>query len=272
MAFKKLQVAVILFCMLSYAEAGTVSIGTASANGDIRVDSSVVKGNATLFDGSVVETVKANANLRINQGTEITMAAGSRATLYSDHIVLQQGETELVAPQSFQLHAAGIRVRSNEPGSRAVVAVKPDKTVEVASLNGSFGITNEHGIILANVVPGNPLSFAMQAATNNENFVGSGHVSFENNTYYLTTGAHAKYVLACKSPVYFVGYKVDVAGKLEVTGKETTLCLSKVTLSNSPGISTTGKWVIAGIVVAAAAGTFIGLSVAGQSGSITISR
>ena len=260
MALKKLQVAVILFCMLSYAQAGTVSIGTASAYGDIRVDDSIVKGNATLFDGSVVETVKATANLRINKGTEITMAAGSRGTLYSDHIVLQQGETELVAPQSFQLHAAGIRVRSNEPGSRAVVAVKPDKTVEVASLNGSFGITNEHGIILANVVPGNPLSFAMQAATNNENFVGSGHVSFENNTYYLTTGAHAKYVLTCQSPATFVGYKVDVTGNLEVTNGETVLCLSRITQSLSPGISTTGKWIIGGVVVAALAGSAIGLS------------
>jgi hypothetical protein len=260
MALKKLQVAAILFCMLSFAEAGTVSIGTASAYGDIRVDDSIVKGNATLFDGSVVETVKATANLRINKGTEITMAAGSRGTLYSDHIVLQQGETELVAPQSFQLHAAGIRVRSNEPGSRAVVAVRPDKTVEVASLNGSFGITNDQGITLANVVPGSSISFAMQAGTNNQDFAGSGHVSFKNNTYYLTTGAHAKYVLTCQSPASFVGYKVDVTGKLEVTNGETVLCLSKITQSLSPGISTTGKWIIGGVVVAALAGTAIGVS------------
>ena len=260
MALKKLQVAVILFCMLSYAQAGTVSIGTISAIGDIRVDDRIVNGNATLFDGSVVETTKATANLRINKGSEITMAAGSKGTLYSDHIVLQQGETELVAPQSFQLQAAGIRVRSNEPSSRAVVAVKPDKTVEVASLSGSFGITNDQGITLANIVPGSPISFAMQAGTNNQDFAGSGHVSFKNNTYYLTTGAHVKYVLTCQSPASFVGYKVDVTGKLEVTNGETVLCVSRISQSLSSGMSTTSKWVIGGVVVAALAGTAIGVS------------
>ncbi len=49
--FKKLQVAAVLLCLLSYAEAVTVSIGTASVRGDMRVDSYTVKGNATLFDG-----------------------------------------------------------------------------------------------------------------------------------------------------------------------------------------------------------------------------
>src|SRR5665213_2037084 len=107
--FRKLQVAAILLCMLSYAAAGTVSIGTASARGDLRVDSYLVKGNATLFDGSVVETGQTTANLRLTP---------------------------------------------NEPNSRGVVSLKAGNTVEVASLNGSFGVTTNHGVLLANVRPG----------------------------------------------------------------------------------------------------------------------
>ena len=74
----KLKVLVVVLCMLSFAEAGTVSIGTASARGDMRVDSYTVKGGATLFDGSVVETGQASADLHLCEGTEITMASSSR--------------------------------------------------------------------------------------------------------------------------------------------------------------------------------------------------
>ena len=170
--FKKLQVAAILLCMLSYATAGTVSIGTASARGDMRVDSYLVKGNATLFDGSVVETGQATANLRLNKGTEITMSTASRGTLHSDRLVLQQGESELAASSSFQLEANGLRVTPNEPNSRGVVSLKAGNTVEVASLNGSFGVTTDHGVLLANVRPGRVVSFAMKAGANPANFSG----------------------------------------------------------------------------------------------------
>ena len=56
---KKIEYAAILLSILGYASAENVSIGTASARGDMRVDSYVVKGNATLFDGTVVETGQA---------------------------------------------------------------------------------------------------------------------------------------------------------------------------------------------------------------------
>ena len=92
----KLKVLVVVLCMLSYAEAGTVSIGTASARGDMRVDNNMVTDSATLFEGSVVETGQASADLHLGAGTEITMASSSRGTLYRDHLVLQQGASASV--------------------------------------------------------------------------------------------------------------------------------------------------------------------------------
>jgi hypothetical protein len=195
--FKKLQAAAILLCMLSYATAGTVSIGTVSARGDMRVDNYAVKGNATLFNGSVVETGQASAELRLSKGTKITLSSSSRGTLYSDHLVLQQGETELAASSPFQLEANGVvRVTATAPNSRGIVSIRPGNTVEVASLNGSFGVTNEHGVLVANIHPGRVVSFAMQAPGASQTaFSGVGLVSFENGTYYLTTDEDVKYVL-----------------------------------------------------------------------------
>lgn len=265
--FKKLQVAAILLCMLSYAAAGTVSIGTASARGDMRVDSYLVKGNATLFDGSVVETGQATANLRLNKGTEITMSTASRGTLHSDRLVLQQGESELAASSSFQLEANGLRVTPNEPNSRGVVSLKAGNTVEVASLNGSFGVTTDHGVLLANVRPGRVVSFAMQAGANPATFSGVGLVSFENGTYYLTTNENVKYVLTCKDSHRFIGDKVVVSGTLQggtpgqAGGAGTMLCVKTMDINGGGGgMSKRTKWIIAGVIVGGGIGAGIALA------------
>jgi hypothetical protein len=279
--FKKLQVAAILLCMLSYATAGTVSIGTASARGDMRVDSYLVKGNATLFDGSVVETGQATANLRLNKGTEITMSTASRGTLHSDRLVLQQGESELAASSSFQLEANGLRVTPNEPNSRGVVSLKAGNTVEVASLNGSFGVTTDHGVLLANVRPGRVVSFAMQAGANPANFSGVGLVSFDNGTYYLTTNENVKYVLTCKDSRKFVGDKVAVSGTLQggtpgqAGGTGTMLCVKTMDINGGGGggggMSTTTKWIIAGVIVGGGVG--VGIAIADRNqGTTPISK
>ncbi len=275
--FKKLQVAAILLCMLSYAAAGTVSIGTASARGDMRVDSYLVKGNATLFDGSVVETGQATANLRLNKGTEITMSTASRGTLHSDRLVLQQGESELAASSSFQLEANGLRVTPNEPNSRGVVSLKAGNTVEVASLNGSFGVTTDHGVLLANVRPGRVVSFAMQAGANPANFSGVGLVSFDNGTYYLTTNENVKYVLTCKDSRKFVGDKVVVSGTLQggtpgqAGGAGTMLCVKTMDINGGGGggggMSTTTKWIIAGVIIGAGVGVGVAIADRNQSSS-----
>lgn len=163
--FRKLQVCMIVSCMLSYAAAGTLSIGTASVRGEMRVDSSSVKGSATLFDGSVVETGQASADLHLSQGNEITMYANSRATLHSDRLVLNEGKSELTGSGSYQLDANGLRVTPSGPNSRGVVQVKSSNAIEVEALAGSFGVTNNQGILLANVRPGGAISFAVQATT-----------------------------------------------------------------------------------------------------------
>lgn len=266
---KKLQVAAILLCMLSYAAAGTVSIGTVSARGDMRVDNYRVNGNATLFDGSVVETDKATADLRLNKGAKITMSSASRGTFYSDHIVLQKGETELAASGSFQLQANGVRVTPNQPNSRAVVSLKQGNTVEVASLHGSFGVKSDHGVLLANVRPGRVVSFAMQAGAKPDEFYGVGLVSFENGTYYLTTDEDVKYILTCKDSHRFVGDKVVVSGTIQpATGQSGDnsglLCVKSMDINGGTTMSNRTKWLIAGILVGGGVGAAIALAGGGN--------
>ena len=270
--FKKLQVTAILLCLLSYATAGTVSIGTVSARGNMRIDNYTVQGNATLFDGSVVETGQASADLRLNKGAKITMSSSSRGTLYSDHLVLQQGESELAASNSFNLQANGIRVTPSEPNSRGIVTIKAGNTVEVASLNGSFGVSSEHGVMLANIKPGHTVSFAMQEGAKPDEFYGVGLVTNENGTYYLTTDENVKYVLTCKDFHHFVGDKVVVSGTIQggsgqpgATGN--TLCVKSMDINGGNG-PLSKKWLIAGILVGGATAAAIALAGRGGNGKL----
>ncbi len=262
--FKKLQVAAILLCMLSYATAGTVSIGTVSARGNMRIDTYPVQGNATLFDGSVVETGQASADVRLNQGTKITMSSNSSGTLYSDHLVLKQGEGELAASKSFQLDANRIRVTPNQPNSRGLVTIRPDNSVEVASLSGSFGVRSDNGVMLANIGPGHVVSFAMQEGASPTAFYGVGLVSYENGTYYLTTDENVKYVLTCKEFHHFVGDKVVVSGNIQGgTGQPGStgnmLCVKSMDINGGNG-PMSKKWLIAGLLVGGATAAAIALA------------
>lgn len=266
--FKTLQITAILLCLLSYSAAATVSIGTVSARGDMRVDNHAVKSNATLFDGSVVETSQASADLRLNKGVEITMSAASRGTLYSDHLVLQQGQSEVTSSGSYQLQAVGLNIVPNGPHSRGVVSVKSANTIEVASLNGTVGVSNGQGVVLANILPGRSLTFAMQAGANPAEFSGVGLVSFDNGTYYLITDGNVKYVLTCKDPHSFVGDKVVITGTLQSAAAGAsggTLCVKTMDI-NGPGNGMSGKtkWIVAGAAVAAA-GAGAGIALSSQS-------
>ena len=258
----KLKVLVVVFCMLSYAEAGTVSIGTASARGDMRVDNNTVTDSATLFEGSVVETGQASADLHLGAGTEITMASSSRGTLYRDHLVLQQGASELSASSPFKLEAEGLSVIPKEPNSHGVVSLGAGNTVEVAALSGSFGVTSTNGILLASVRPGRAASFAMQAGGTTTDFSGVGMVSYENGHYYVTTSEDVKYELTCKDFKKFVGTKAVVEGKV-TEGAAPVVCVKSIEINGYNG--TGPKLIIAGVIVGGGVGVGFAIYFATQS-------
>jgi hypothetical protein len=206
-----------LVATLANASAGTVAIGTASARGDMRVDQYKVNGNATLFDGSVVETDQATADLRLDKGVSVTMSTGSRATLYHDHLVLQKGLSELSTSSPYQVDANSLRVAASASDSRGVVAIKSGNMVEVAALTGSFGVTNDKGALLARVVPGHPLSFSLQAGAGAatagpQPFEGTGMLSKAADGNFLLSIGDATFQVIGGSLDSSVGKKVTIKG------------------------------------------------------------
>jgi len=267
---RKLLVVAVLLCVVSYASAGTVSIGTVSARGDLRIDSYLVKGNATLFDGSVLETGQATADLRLEKGTEIRMATSSRGTLYRDHLVLQRGESELASSASFQLEANGFHVTPIEPNSRGVVTLTQSNTVEVAALNGSFGVANAQGILLASVRPGQALSFAMQAGTGSAVFSGVGLVSSENGRFYFTSDVGVQYEVVGKDLKRYVGQKVVITGTVQTGAAQAggiapVITVNSIRTNGDAGYGAGKSFLILGAVLGPAAGAGVAIHALTQS-------
>jgi len=281
---KKLQVVAIVMCMMSYAAAGTVAIGTASARGDMRVDSYTVNGDATLFDGSVVETGQVTADLHLNKGTEVTLATGSRGTLHTDRMVLQQGQTELTSSSSYKIEANGLRVSATSANSRGMVSLKSGNTVEVAALNGSFGITNTQGVLVATVRPGQPLSFAIAAGAPDlqlhGDFEATGTISKDGGNYFLTVNGQ-KFQIKGKMDIDSLVGKTNVKIKGEVVG----LIVNGVVSGETPaadaiaviqvhhhaaaGAFALQGWIIGGLAVGAGVGVYVGVHNTSSQGSPT---
>jgi hypothetical protein len=185
---RKLQILAIVLCMLEYsASAATSSIGTVSVHGNMTVDSYSVNGNATLFNGTVVETDKSSAELRLGKGISLTMGTSSSGKLFSDHMELNRGEAQLNASSSYHVVAQGLQVAPAENAS-VIVAVLNDNSVEVAAISGTVTVMGVHGAVLANVVPGKPRVFAAMAA-------GDDNDKDKKGGYWAGGGSHTALIL-----------------------------------------------------------------------------
>jgi len=285
-------VAVSALLACSCAMAGTTAIGTASARGSIIVDGSTVNGNATLFDGTVVETREATTSVRLDKGVEIRLATDSRGTLYRDHLVLERGAGEMGSPGRFVLQASGLRVTPQAPNSRGVVSFQDRDTIQVSALRGSFDVANDQGLLLASVQPGRMMLFNMQQTGASAPTVVTGVLTRETDQ--CSSSGEKKFYIAVRE----TGVRYEVTGEnldskvgktVKLTGTpdpaaQPSRCAAGVLLASSvsevsgtAGAATGTGWaashvvLITGVAVAAAAGTGVGIHEANQ-GSTSASR
>jgi hypothetical protein len=240
----------------------------------MRVDGYMVKGNATLFDGSLLETGQASAILRLGDGAGITMAADSRGALHRDRFVLQLGESELTASPSFQIEANGLHVKPGQANSRGVVSITSGSAVEVAVLTGSFQVTNDQGVLLASVRPGQSTSFSMQADGDSSACTGTGRISLESGNYFITIAPTGiKYELTgtdlARLLGNLIGESVTIKGTIvsdaAPAGQATALIALQNFWTPAPGMSTEQTLLISGrLVVSSAAGRGTGVSATNQ--------
>lgn len=118
------------------------AIGVVTASGHFNVEGSQVWGNATLFDGTTIETTGASSELALRNGVKVQLGADSRARVWQNRMVLEKGAAQLAAPGSFEVsilnHANLIRAPFR---GQVAMQVAPGQTVHAGCMvykNGRF--------------------------------------------------------------------------------------------------------------------------------------
>lgn len=155
--------ALVLCGTVSISFSSAPAIGLAVAEGSFQVNHARVWGNATLFDGNLIETSESSSRLQLESGVAMRLASDSRARVYQSRLVLEKGTGQLESA-NYLIEADTLRVSPDSPGSVARVQVNGDNRVIVAAYQGSVRVSNSQGVLVAKLDTGRELTFEPQTA------------------------------------------------------------------------------------------------------------
>ncbi len=208
---------ILLAGSLTLCLAGSPSIGMAIARGGFQIDNARVSGNATLFDGTVVQTGRSAGELELNSGTRVDLASDSRGRVYRDRMVLEQGQGQLTG-SGYQIEARTLRVIGDEPYATARVSLMGTRRVQVAAVTGSLRVTNANGLLVANLLMGAAMEFEPQAEGAAVYSKLTGIVKKQGGKYFLTDETTKVTVeLRGKGLEAQVGKRVEVNGSTDAS-------------------------------------------------------
>ncbi len=199
-----------LFLSLSIsaiAFAASPAIGIVTASGHFTLDRSQVWGNATVFEGSIVETSTASSEIALRNGAKLQLAKDSRARILSDRIVMEKGIGQVSGPESFEVNAANLRIHTD-----GRLRVNMGDGVQIASLLGSVRVSSASGMLLAAIPAGRTMTFSPQAA--NGSVTRTGCLMFKDN-HYILQDENTQEVIELSSPQ---NISAQLGNRVEITG------------------------------------------------------
>jgi len=210
-------VVLVLHVMLGLAIAAPPAIGTVTAGGAFRLNGDTVLANGTLTEGAVLESGRGNSSVRLAGGARLFLGADSRGKLYSDHIVLEKGETYLEKGVGFHLEALGLTIRPDRGLSTGQIGLVGSRRLRVAALTGSFRVLNARGVLIANVAAGSALAFEPQTPADAAVTHITGTLSQRNGHFLLTDEVTRVTVeVTGQRLAPYVGQVVGVTGALNI--------------------------------------------------------
>lgn len=249
--------------------AATTSIGVIRSSGDFRVDGSIVRGNSTIFDGSVIETATARSVVQVTGG-QVTLAPESRAKVYRDRTVLEKGAGLLRDADKFVFEAASLQIAPGAKDSVIQVDVEGPGRIAVAARSGSAQVRNSSGVLVASLRPGMELAFDNQPGASTTSVQVSGTVEERDGNYFVTDPtSHITFQLEGTTLASYVGKKVTITGTAS-TETPAAGAVEVVRVTDIQGTPHTGGGshirtylIVGGVVVG---GTLVGMLAAGTFG------
>jgi hypothetical protein len=246
------------------------TIGVATANGSFWLDHSQVVGNATVFDGSVIETGKAISDLSLTGGLKMRLGVESRGQVFSGRLELEQGAGE-VSGSKYVVKVRGLRVSPVSENAIVRVELSPKNMVEVAAVTGAFRVDTAAGLRVANIAAGAALSFTEQAGAAPPTLV-CGDAERVGSMLLLTDKTSGVTVeLAGESLEQYIGTSISVTGNRTGNGALHVLSVKKDACKGADAAALAGAGAAAGAGAGATAtagsGAGAGTSGAGAAGA-----
>ena len=272
-----------LFCSVTALAASNAAIGLAAANGTFQVNSAAVTGNATLFEGTLIETSNAPSHLQLHNGADIRLATDSRARVYGDRATLEKGYGQLESSSSYTVEANSLRVVNATPGSIARVQLTGQGKVVITALRGSVKVANGAGFLVSDVAEGTSRAFDPQAGAAGPSKVNGCLFRKDQKLYVVDTTTNVRMeVTGGPDLEKEVGNHVELSGAQDVTTQILNVSLIKRISKGcrdiagaavpgggaaKAGMSATTVAIIGGVAVA---GTLTGLGISGTFSGETV--
>jgi hypothetical protein len=197
---------ILLVSVAAMSFAASPAIGVVTASGHFTLQRSEIWGNATLFDGVVLETRDASSEISLTGGSRAFLGAHSRAQVWRDHMVLERGVGQ--ATQGYRIDAGGVRASGDTLWR---VAIGDGRLVRVTSLAGRVRVTNAAGVMMAGLSLGKSLTFSQQ--TEGAAVTRSGCLLYKNGRYLLQDENTDEVVeLTGETLRPHVGNRVEISG------------------------------------------------------------
>ena len=284
---------VLLIGMLQAVLAASPVIGTATARGQFLLDRAIVQGNATLLDGSIVETGPIPSRLWLQGGAQMIIGSQSRGTVFGDRLVLEKGEGMLEGSRRYSIEASVLRIWPESSEAAARVTYGQPGKISVVAMAGQVRVATADGVLLARLEPGMAREFEPQAAGAAAPVSVAGCLTAADKAFLLKDDtANLSFELRGQDLARYAGQRVAVTAAqvrdakpaggasqvLQVTqvkslggGCPTSKAGAAAAGAAAAGAVTT-KIIIAGVAVAAVAGgTALGLT-GGEEENQNISR
>jgi len=199
-------------CLLA-ATATPASIGVIKSPGEFRVDGSIIRGNSNVFDGNVIETAAAQSVLEL-AGARITLSSQSRAQLFRDRTILQNGTGLIRNDNQHVIEAATLRILPASKDSVLQIETSSPRDVTVTARSGSAEVRNSAGLLVASLRPGMTLAFAPQAGASAAASM-TGILQVKGETFLLTDATtNVTVELRGTDLAKYAGKKVSVTGSI----------------------------------------------------------
>ena len=283
-----------LACALVSVYASGRSIGLATADGSFQINSVTVQGNGTLFDGSALETAQAPSQVSLNNGARLRLATDTRAKVYQDRLVLEQGSGQMQSWTGYPVEARSLRIHASSPDAVATVHVTEGSPVEVAAVRGTVRVANAAGVVVANLDAGGALSFAPQEGATGPTKVSGCLLSTDAKFVVVDQTANVEVAVQGAALAKEVGNRVEITGAADPAQVVTVQsikrlakggCASVAKASGPDGAApkatkaTKGKVftgttlaIIGGVAVASSVGLAAAGTFSGGSGPTPVSR